>query len=318
MIGVIHAASFLQTNTERTLFAGEAICQGGYELFSNTMHWHQAGLERAVDAMLDARVEGVLLEGLPLSVGTSKALERLVRSKIPLVAMGGVKLPGISHVGADYFQGCYLLTEHLWSLGYRRISMIAPCMAPGVLTMNWSIERRVSGFLEFGARQGGNKARFDVVHLFPSKESTYSPLGSCEQAKMGMRQILQREERPDAVVCSNDELALASMHACFEVGVRVPDDIAVTGFDNSTVAEYVWPPLTSVSQPAEAIAKKAVELLLRKVRGEKLSSAEQEILLPCHLAIRDSCGAKRRSPRSALAPKNTDLPVEEECACVGS
>ena len=111
-----------------------------------------------------------------------------------------------------------------------------------------------------------------------------SPLNSL------MKKILKRKIRPEAILCLNDDAALAAMQACLERGVRIPNDIAFTGFGNSSVSQYSWPPLTSVSFSTESMVSKAIDLLLRQIQGEKLSQEETLIELPCELVPRQSCG----------------------------
>ncbi len=112
--------------------------------------------------------------------------------------------------------------------------------------------------------------------------------------KAEMQRLLQRLNRPEAVVCTNDSWALGALSASSEAGLRVPQDIAIVGIDNDPVCEFTCPPLTTSAQPTEAIAKKAVEILFKQMRGEKLSESEWLIRLPCQLVVRQSCGASLR------------------------
>lgn len=107
----------------------------------------------------------------------------------------------------------------------------------------------------------------------------------------------KRAHRPEAVACSNDDWALGALTACAEAGARVPADIALTGFDNILVGNYGAVPLTTVAQPIEQMTNKAVELLVKQVRGEKLSASEELVKMPCQLVVRHSCGAALRQHR---------------------
>jgi DNA-binding LacI/PurR family transcriptional regulator len=117
------------------------------------------------------------------------------------------------------------------------------------------------------------------------------------QGEVAMSKLIQREKHPDAVLCSNDDWAHGALSACADAGVRVPQDIAVTGFDNETFGEFGSVRLTTVAQPTEAMVDKAVGLLFQRLRGEPISAGEELIRLPCHVVVRQSCGASLRASR---------------------
>src|SRR6185436_2541505 len=94
-----------------------------------------------------------------------------------------------------------------------------------------------------------------------------------------------RSNRPEAVVCSNDELALGVLVGALGRGLRVPHDLAITGFDDAPMAELVWPPLTTVRQPVRELAAQTARLLLRAYE-----EPIQSTVLPTELVIRASCG----------------------------
>jgi LacI family transcriptional regulator len=104
--------------------------------------------------------------------------------------------------------------------------------------------------------------------------------------------MLAQVHRPDAILCSNDYLAIGAAAACADAGLRVPDNIAVTGFDNINMGAYLpGAPLTTVAQPSEQMAKKAVEILLALIRKASREHLQMSVELPCSLVVRASCGA---------------------------
>lgn len=115
----------------------------------------------------------------------------------------------------------------------------------------------------------------------------------CAQGEEALRIVLAWPRRPDAVLCSNDDWALGALAVCGERGIRVPDDLAVTGFDGTLQGVYYNPRLTTVAQPIHEMAGKAVELLLRQIRGEHMPKKELKLVLPCNLVVRASCGGRR-------------------------
>jgi LacI family transcriptional regulator len=92
---------------------------------------------------------------------------------------------------------------------------------------------------------------------------------------------------PRAIICANDQTALGAIHALARRGIRVPQDIAVTGFDDVPVARHLHPPLTTVRQPMQELGGIAFEILYSKISTGK---ADSDVVLPVQLIVRESCG----------------------------
>ena len=115
---------------------------------------------------------------------------------------------------------------------------------------------------------------------------------------------LQRSDRPDAVFAANDFVAIALLSAAASLGVHVPDELAIVGFDNLSIAAQLHPPLTTINQPRVDIGVRAAQLLIDRIEG-KIGPPES-IVLPTNLVVRDSCGARRRA-RSRSSGKEREL-----------
>ena len=100
---------------------------------------------------------------------------------------------------------------------------------------------------------------------------------------------------PRAIACANDQTAVGVMYALAQHGVRVPDDVAVTGFDDIPVARHLHPQLTTVRQPIQKLGAAAFDVLYALISGERRS--EPEVVLPTSLVIRGSCGCQLESMR---------------------
>ena len=289
VIGIIKPTSLLQTAVERSYFVSQAIQEAGYGLLVNEILWEEKGGHRAVEAMLDARVEGVLFLG-DVSPDAAVPAERqpLSRAKIPMVAMGSAPSPGILTVAVDCRQGVRDLTKHLLTLGHQRLTLALPISPEetGVPTP-WNFAERQAGFQEAADAAGLSETQARVLHLAPSDNwrDNYA-IG-----REVILRLIESGERPEVLLCSSDNMAIGAMAACVDAGWKVPDDIAITGFDGITLGQYSRPALTTVAQPTEAIGKRAVELLLKKMRGETLPTNEL-VKLPCHVVVRASCGSK--------------------------
>lgn len=109
---------------------------------------------------------------------------------------------------------------------------------------------------------------------------------SIESGREGLEQILQLRERPTAVICMNDLVAIGAIHAAARSGLRVPGDISIAGFDNIYLTEYITPAITSIDLNPKGLGERAVSILVDALGGEK---PPRETVLGTRLVIRDSC-----------------------------
>lgn len=169
------------------------------------------------------------------------------------------------------------MTEHLLSLGHRDIAMIkGPARSP--LTRD-----RVAGYRDALDAAG---VAFDETLLCPGNFT----LQSGHQATT---QLLQRSQRPTAIFCENDEMAIGAIQCLKQHGLRVPEDISVAGFDDISFAAFSDPPLTTIAQPAEEFGRTAVNLLI-DVLDQKLTLLPK-VILPFELVLRGSTGPVKTS-----------------------
>lgn len=285
VIGMVSFHGSSEVGARRTFFAAKCIHEAGYRLLSTDIAWYAHGIEDAFHAMFDARVEGVILTVAPdwLPAATVRQVREL---GAPMVSLSGVPIPGVAQVRADVRQGMALLARHLLGLGHRRLTLVTRPASADAARGDWTIRDRTDGLRD--AVEGFGHGAADAVVTVAPPENAWS---AYESGVAGLRKVLRGTPRPDAVLCSNDEWALGALRACFEQGVRVPRDLAVTGFDGSSVGEYCTPPLTTVVQPVEEIARQGVSLLLRQIEGGKLPPKDRLVKLPCRLLVRQSCGA---------------------------
>ncbi len=181
-----------------------------------------------------------------------------------MVACGRPLGHDISYVAADDRDGARQKVGHLLSRGYRRIGTITgPLDTPGGVD-------RLAGYHDVV----GPGAKDLVVH------------GDYTQASgsVAMERLLARAPDVDAVFVASDLMAAGALAALRRAGRRVPDDVAVAGFDDSTIAATCHPPLTTVRQPWGRISTEMVRLLLRLLEGE----ANAAVILPTELVIRES------------------------------
>jgi DNA-binding LacI/PurR family transcriptional regulator len=126
------------------------------------------------------------------------------------------------------------------------------------------------------------------------------PVFSRNNGVRAMRQLLALDTPPDAVFCFNDHLALGVIRAIHETGYRVPDDIAVVGFDDIEDGRFCIPSLTTISPDKEKIGDLAVAFLLGRIDGTRTGPPER-VEVPCQLIIRESTVGKSQQTRITLS-----------------
>lgn len=162
------------------------------------------------------------------------------------------------------------VVEYLISLGHKRIGVIS-----GLKGNPHTIDR-LAGYQEALDAAG---IAFDPNLIAEGDFTTWSGLNSAKQ-------FCTMTERPTAVFCLNDEMAIGAIQTFKSHGLKVPEDISVTGFDDISYARYCDPSLTTVAQPAEEMGKLGMDMLLRLIEGQEL--AQEENVLPAEFVIRKS------------------------------
>ncbi len=197
-------------------------------------------------------------------------------------------------VRIDNAGGTRLLMEHLVvEHGFREIGIVrGPASAPDA-TVRWHTAERVA--LQLGAQ---------IVGSWVGDFSTSSGERAARRMTEG------GAWPPRAIMCMNDQMAVGLLNVFAELGIAVPDDVAVTGFDDIIVARYAVPGLTTVRQPAEELGATAVDCLYDMATG--LAPASREVVLPTELVVRASCGCPVSGARRQTVTKDSrDWPAAE-------
>lgn len=224
-----------------------------------------------MDVLTKKQVDGIIF----VTTGErSDSLKNLVEMKIPTVVMDR-DFPGLELdvVLADNLQGGVLATQHLISLGHKRIGCIA-----GPSSINPS-SRRLAGY------RRALQAAGLVVEPELITNGDFHPESGWEVGHA----MLSKQNAPTAIFACNDLMAMGALRAATELGLRVPDDLALVGYDDIELASYTNPPLTTIKQPKSEMGLAVLNFLLSRIQDKQ--SAPQSALLPVSLIIRDSCGA---------------------------
>lgn len=219
------------------------------------------------------QVDGVIL--VPAG-GNSKTVEFFQSNDIPVVLIDRrVPNVGCDTVRCDSISGAYKLVKLLLDLGHSRIAAISG--PRGVSTA----EDRIEGYRNALAEAGLEEV--EMVYY-----GTFTVAGGYELAV----QIMQNEQPPTALFCANNFITIGVLKAFLDHGIRVPDDVALVGFDDLPVNLIVEPFITVAAQPAYEMGKWGTKLLLDRLTGVAPEQYQQEIL-PVEIVTRKSSGLKR-------------------------
>jgi LacI family transcriptional regulator len=199
-------------------------------------------------------------------------VRRLVARGTPVATMARTRIDGVPTIRVDNYASTLALTSHLIEdHGYRLLAFVGNTTGAPDATDRWA------GFLD-AHREAG---------IAPPS----APLSSAWEHVSGMQaawQIMDMRDRPEAVVCGNDEIAIGMLSAFATSGVLVPGEIAVTGWDNIPLSAYTTPPLTTIAQPARALGEETARILLGMIDGA--SPPPGEVVLSTEPILRASCG----------------------------
>ena len=240
----------------------------GYRLLVHSTGGDPADEVRLIESMSRRYVDGLIISPLRVTDGLLRAL---ARSASPIVVASDLPEGSlVDRVHTDNASGVELAVKHLLALGRRRLAMVN---GPAE-TMPGAVRGRA--FQEALAAAGLATAPAPIEY---AADFTHTA------GQAAARRLLSRSQ-PDAVMCANDLIAVAVIRTLAEIGRRVPDDVAVAGIDDTELAEFHLPSITSVSLESAALGKAAAQLLLDRIADPDLPQ-RREVIAP-RLVVRES------------------------------
>lgn len=286
-------------------FFSELICgadcaarRHGLQILLSATHGSAPEASQAIRAMR-GQVDALLIMSPHVD---SRFIRQHVGEHTPALLIGSrVRFGGVSHVGIENRLGASAMVEHLARLGYRRIAFIA---GP---EDNTDAAERLAGY------------RQALAQLRPEAQPIVVPGRFTEESGFAAgHRLALLDPRPDAVFAANDATAIGCLLALREAGLRVPEDIALAGFDDVPLAQLIAPALTTVRVPVRSLGEEAIEHLAARLRQPELEPLARK--LPVSLVVRSSCGAGQRARGGCAAAarrerdwardRSTDLPAQ--------
>lgn len=252
----------------------ETCREAGYDLLVHPCDYTNPKLDAELSTLIaQSRIDGLILTP-PLS-DLSRVVDQLVALGVPFVRIAPAAAnDGSLKVATNDYRAARKMTDYLISLGHTRIGFISG--HPD----HRSMARRLDGYLDVLKQH----------QIAISQQLIVQGYNSFESGKECAERLLRQASPPSAIFAGNDDMAAGVVKVAHEMGMRIPADLSVAGFDDTPVAYQIWPSLTTVRQPIKLMAEKATTLLLNNLG--KSSTGGEEILLESELVIRDSTGPR--------------------------
>ena len=252
----------------------------GYELVLHETNVKGSRLVLSVLEFLEReRLDGLLM--MPPLTDNEHLLAALDDAGISYgrIAPGTRRQDGLDVLTTDREAGAGML-RHLLALGHRRIAFIAG--DPDHLAMM----RRLDGARDALAAWIDEHDEHDE-HGEPGELIVRQGFSTFDSGVRAARELLSMEPRPSAIFAANDDMAAGVIFEAQERGLRIPDDLSVTGFDDTLLASRIWPGLTTVRQPIRRMGETAADMLIDRVMGRKVTGCAP---IPTELVVRRSSG----------------------------
>ena len=246
-----------------------------YITFMCSVEKDRAMERRYIEQLIQRRVDGIILMFSDLEDGYIRMVEE---AKIPVVMVGeNRENPGLNSVTVDCRSGAVQMTAHLIEVGHKRISFLRgndPKQETADMFAGYSNVLRASGIRQ-------------------DKRLIVETENSIEGGYIGTKRLIA-DVLPDAIFCTSDEIAYGAIDALKDRGLRVPDDVAVTGFGNEHMANHVEPKLTTVEIPFRKLGIYGARILFDMIDEGRGKHEKRQITLQARMRVRKSCGHKER------------------------
>ena len=250
-----------------------AVCKANnYDLLIHPCSYRNPDIVAELHALIEnSRLDGIVLAP-PLS-GMSKIINAIRKTGTPLVGISpGEKKARQLAVHTDDREVCAAMTGYLASLGHKRIGYIDG--HPD----HKAVASRILGY------QDGLEANGLKLH----KRLICHGDNSIRSGERCAEILLDRKDPPTAIFACNDDMAAGVMRVAHQRGIRVPEELSVAGFDDISLAQQIYPSLTTIKQPLEEMAKQAADMLISGFGSQSAKTAPQ--LVPSEIIVRESTG----------------------------
>lgn len=310
-VGAVFYSGPYHAPQERVRYLAKQCISKGYQLIATDLNWFGENERGAEDYLLGAAVEGVILCNVMIARKTNW-VEFFASRGVPVVALSSAVEGDVDRVRADLENAFEVMTRHHLDQGSRKIRILVSSSREGriVESIREPVVRRIRGFVAAIQQAGGvvnmDRETWDIIGLVKSDAKKHRPGGVVgevyypvnedlthaesiyEVGYQQTKQMIVDGDLPDALLCSNDQMAVGAMSALIEHGVDVPGRIRVSGMDNFPFSKYCGIPLTTMEQPSEKMATWAIDRLVHLIECPEARGFREDKLFLCDLLIRNS------------------------------
>lgn len=313
LIVFLHMSSGLELLRDQANDTGRLVHELGYEYQIVNAYWWVGDGRRVIEQIIALHPEGVIIAG---SMQVEMDFSLLRKAGIAMVALNA-NVPGVAHIRHDVHDAIRKLTHAIFAHGRTRPVLVLHPITP--VNNTWQLQHRLSGFKaalkelghgppqEFVIREGAPLLRLDAPAICYadfrcSTRNPYEP-GYHSAGLIGTA--------ADALITTNDQWAAGAATYYTRHGIRIPEQVALTGFDNDSTTRLGLVYLTTVKHPTFAMCESAIELLISQIRGTK--AIVEERTFPCEIVWRESLPeppappprpvAMAKAPRRALTKR---------------
>ena len=246
----------------------ECAVDRGYEILITSTNYDSKRMVSCVRRMIERKVDGVAV----MTFGIEEPLlDLLVKQRVPLVYVDSrPQAPEAMTLNVDYSRGIWQGVQHLAVLGHRKIAFIS-----GPVTLHTAQLRR-QAFVD----------SLQKIGIIPNLSWIVEGNHSLEGGMSETEKLLKLPDVPTAILCSNDVTAIGVLHAVFDAGLRVPEDISVVGFDDIHIAQFTYPPLTTIRMSCRDLAQGAVSILIGGLENSATEKTAGNLIIPTELIVR--------------------------------
>jgi len=245
------------------------LAEKGYSTIIKVTDFVPEEMVEAINCMHRIRVKCLLIVMDDDEIMSERIVRTIKRSQLPVILITTKYYPMLDFdcIHLDEYSGIVMAVQHLQQRGYRRIGFIGEKMTANRLTI----------FKQAMKLQGLEpEAHFIITGQERGEYGGY----------LRMKELLSQKELPDAVFCSYDTMAIGAIHALREKGMRIPEDMAVIGFDNISVSQYVEGGITTIANPYDDMISIAINVLTKRENNDQ--STRQQIALRPKLIVRST------------------------------
>jgi len=244
----------------------------GYGVIMQNTDWNLERIVKQIYLLREKLADGIIFSGGLIHNFSALSALRDMSNRVVVIGRHEVNFPAIR---VDNIGGATLAVKHLLELGHRRIAFM--CYNDS----STSVMDRFTGYMNAFAQYG----------LQPDKDLIKEGIFSTKTGYCSASELFSSDNRPTAVFASNDQIALGVMHAAREMGISVPEDLSIVGFDDIPISEYFTPPLTTVKVPIYDVGKAAMKLVYQVMNHKEY---ERNIWFNTQLIIRGTTALCRQ------------------------